>query len=135
LPADLTDPDTPMALQFAWAVGSILLLVGALWTLRLGWLFVPAALGRPLRSYMRALAGGHSSLCLLAVWIAGTVPPFLFALILADIARLLALPGLVALAYILFVVRGVAGLVLTTMAAAVGIGAAMHKEDERWKFM
>lgn len=100
------------------------------WALPLGWLFVPAALGISLKFYVRSTMGIASSICLLVVWIAGTLPPVLFIFAIADIVHYLALPAFHVIGYILLVAAGVVSLIVTTLAATKGIGDMMNKSNK-----
>ncbi|MBU0800006.1 MAG: hypothetical protein KKA05_03300 [Alphaproteobacteria bacterium] len=61
--------------------------VAVFWGVRLGWLFMPAALNYPMKNFLRALGGMQVSLYMIGLWLVCVVPlTFVFQLIVSEVA-------------------------------------------------
>jgi hypothetical protein len=118
----------------AWAAAAVIVgLAGGLWALRLGWAFVPAALGAPLALYLARVRGWGFSLRLLAVMVACAAGPLLAAFLALGLLAALGLagPDAVVVGYALAAAMEVAVVVVSTLAVAAGVDEVFRGADAR----
>lgn len=70
--------DTEAAPTFVSAMLGALFMAGMIWIFRYCWFYIPAAVGYPLPEFSMALRGFSTSLYMIGVWLACTVPVMLF---------------------------------------------------------
>ncbi len=79
-------PGGPENLPLIYYISAIGMMLALIWLFRLVWLYIPVAIGYPLRRFMRDISGIATSFYLVATWIIGYIPAiFLFFNISASV--------------------------------------------------
>lgn len=78
----------PMAPTFIGAIAMLGLLWGIVWTFRLGWLYIPLAMGIPFTKFLHRIRGLNSSFYMFATWFLCSLPLLVLYGALANIVTM-----------------------------------------------